>query len=208
LSPYTLSTQAKVSRILDKVREFYELGEKSRDLPKSERSQFDEGCGVDANRMRRARGFAREYGQGALKRFLSLRKPDGLPLHVGYVPYLLIVKDPKERRRLEVAAAKHGWTVPDLIAEIQRRHPTSQGAHGRRVKPPAGLDLGIQQLVTTGILWKNRSDVVVPMVRNCKPKGEGDRRRLQNAATTFEELGTKALELAKALKAILGQRKT
>ena len=34
---------------------------------------------------------------------------------------------------------------------------TGQTAHGGKVKPPVDVETGIQQLVTTGILWANRS---------------------------------------------------
>jgi hypothetical protein len=201
-----LSTQAKVERILDKVQRFYELGEQSFALPKSGRRQFDEEVEVDANRMRRARGFAKAYGKGGLRRFLSLRKPDGLPLHVGYIPHLLTVEDAKERRELEDAVVEHGWTVPDLIAEIRWRHPVRPKAHGRRIKPPVSAEAGIQQVVTTGILWMNRSDVVIGMVRQIKPRAKVDE-RLLDAATQFERLGKKALDAAKELRRIAGPGK-
>ncbi|MGO8745049.1 MAG: hypothetical protein ACLQNE_03580 [Thermoguttaceae bacterium] len=45
-----------------------------------------------------------------------------------------------------------GWTVPET-----RRRRTGQTAHGGKVKPPVDVETGIQQLVTTGILWANRS---------------------------------------------------
>jgi hypothetical protein len=91
------SVQVKIRRILDKVQQFYEMGEKSVDLAPGARRKFDENSPIGPERMRRARCFAKEYNETALKRFMGHRKPNGLPLHVGYIPYLLTVKTVESR---------------------------------------------------------------------------------------------------------------
>jgi hypothetical protein len=90
----------------------------------------------------------------------------------------MTVENAKERQKLEEAAAKHGWTVPELIAAIQRDRPLAPEAHGRTVKSPADVETGIQQLVSTGDLWMNRSEVVMGLVQKCNPKEEASGRLL------------------------------
>jgi hypothetical protein len=186
------SIQVKIRRILDKVQQFYEMGEKSLDLAPGARRKFDENSPVGPERMRRARGFAEEYDdEAALKTFLGHRKPNGLPLHVGYIPYLLTVKDAEKRRAFEEAAAEYGWTVPELIAAIRKTRPKGKNAHGRTVKPPVDVETGVQQLVETGDLWVNRSEVVMKMVR--PGKSAKARQRLLDAAAAFKKLGLRRI---------------
>jgi Arc/MetJ-type ribon-helix-helix transcriptional regulator len=155
--------------------------------------------------MRRARGFAQEYDEAALKRFLGHRKPNGLPLHVGYIPYLLTVKDAEKRQEFEEKAAEHGWTVPELITAIQRDRPLDPKAHGRTVKSPADVETGLQQLVSTGVLWVNRSEVVMELVRSSKSTMA--RQRLLDAVAAFEKLGQRAMEAAEELGRTAGRRR-
>jgi hypothetical protein len=202
------SVQVKVSRILDNVQRFHETGNKSRGLASDARRKFDKKSPIGPERMRRARGFAEEYDEVALKRFLGHRKPNGLPLHVGYIPYLLTVKDAEKRQAFEEAAAKHGWTVPELIAAIRKKRPKEKKkkrAHGRTVKPPVDVDTGVQQLVETGVLWVNRSEVVMKMVR--PGKSAKARQRLLDAAAAFKKLGQRAIEAAKELRRIAGHKR-
>jgi hypothetical protein len=109
----------------------------------------------------------------------------------------------KERRNLEQEAAKHGWTVPDLITAIRRERPLAPEAHGRTVKSPADVETGLQQLVSTGVLWVNRCEVVMELVRSSKPTKA--RQRLLDAAAEFEKLIQRAMKAARKFREVVGR---
>jgi hypothetical protein len=135
--------KAKAKRIIDKLKDYHHLGQlNDRQTPEStfdlavKQSTVDLAVkkGIGINTAFKARAFARHYTQRELEALCRLRRPDGLPLNWAYVPYLLTVKDKRQRAQFEKQAAKIGWTAPELYAEIRRKLPTQRKPGGGR--PP------------------------------------------------------------------------
>jgi len=81
------------------LRRLYELGRQARsDQNSLPIEQFAAAQGLSPHTLRKARAFAREYSPEDLDKLCSLRRPNGLPLHFGYVPYLLSIRDKKARQ--------------------------------------------------------------------------------------------------------------
>ena len=103
-------------------------------------------------RLAVARQFARQYTKAEFAVLISLRKPDGNLLQVGYVPYLLTLKwqtesEKQVRAALQLEAAENGWTAPELGAVIRSRFPKLVGKGGRRAKE-VPVALLIEQTIT------------------------------------------------------------
>jgi hypothetical protein len=149
------SVQVKVSRILDNVQRFHETGNKSRGLASDARRKFDKKSPIGPERMRRARGFAEEYDEVALKRFLGHRKPNGLPLRSPSGSAVAsIVSNP------DVPDGRPSWHPQGAIRQrpegrVQQGIERAESQH--RHHDPAGCRVGVEDKVHRSTPEVNRS---------------------------------------------------
>ena len=174
------------------LRRIYDLGRQSAAiLDANKRKQFDVDNGLNERKASRARAFARRYTPKDLKELCRLRRPDGLPLHIGYLHFLLSVQDTQERQEIQRLAAAQGWTAPALYAEIRRRNPKRRCNHGRTMKKPATPQAGLQQLLAEGEFWRRRCQVVMDAMRTAR-MGQQLRQDAKGAAEAMRELAKEA----------------
>lgn len=159
-APVASATAATARQIEEDVRTWYYRGKKAVGL--SGAGEKDVGppleklvaeAGTNPATLRRARQFARVYTEAQLAALLKLRTPDGLPLGWSHVQELISVADPAERARLQRRAAKGGWTVRTLKAEIQRLNGGKRSRGGRKFAPPGTPDEALRRLTDQGRMW-------------------------------------------------------
>ena len=132
--------------------------------------------GLNAGTLRRWKKFAEVYstepetGRVGMSEFdilCALRRPNGLPLHWGYLPYLLSVKKTKTRREMAQKAADEGWSPARLHAEIRVKEKRPPG-HGRSVTIPTKLEDGPRHVLRESELWLARAKKLVKKL--CSPE--------------------------------------
>ena len=152
--------EAKAARSVATLKRYYEIGQSVR-KPRKLTPELAATHEIDLGTLRKIRQFADQYDKNDLEELCQLRKPDGLPLHWGYILYLLTLpwkpKAAKRRRsRLQAEAARDGWTAPELYAEIKRRFPEQRrGSVGGRPRKSKRLDWLVEKL---NLLLRDLSD--------------------------------------------------
>lgn len=132
-----MSAESRAKRVAKRLRECYRIGQKlneKKDARKSATfrskvtSKFVKQYGVSEYTLRKFAAFAREYKISELNAFCRLKRhKDQMPLHWGYVQFLLTLPSATKYRRrvrkmLAQEAATKGWTPQELYAEIKKRH--------------------------------------------------------------------------------------
>jgi hypothetical protein len=191
---------AKVERMVRTIRDYYALGCKA-ELRTEGTSikEFAEEHGIGEMTMRQARAFARSYNTKDLDRLCSLRRPNGLPLQWGYIPYLLTVKDRQARADLQRRAARESWSAPELYAEIRlrwaKREPKSDA--GRPVKTPKSPTKCLLQIVADGKPWIHRCQQIEKALGTMRRRPRQD--LAHEATKVLLELARHAGALAKQI---------
>lgn len=157
------ATTGKAKRMVDRLRAHHALGRQANESQLSTR-EFADKHGYNEHTMRKIRAFAREYDANGLDRLCALRRPNGLPLQWGHIPYLLTIKDRRQRLRIQERAAREGWTAPILNAAIPSKFRSAAG-HGRTMHRPATAVDGLRQLKTQSEIWLRRCSVNMEAVR-------------------------------------------
>lgn len=211
--------ETKAERIAQRVRDHYAMGRKANAAEANlgtSTTAFAEREGVDPGTLRRWKLFARLYsdkpgtgpnGMSELEELCRLRRPNRLPLHWGFLPYLLSLKNRKKRRSFASEAAKNGWSPARLHLEIRRSEGRLEG-HGRSVELPPRRADAAQQLIREGRLWLARARKLTtelkPQSEAAKPSlaslAEGDRIELLRL---FREIGQECpncVEIIESLK--------
>ncbi len=109
---FPTATEAKAVQMVKRLEDRYRLG-KQADQTQLSLTEFAAGNGLSTHTVRRLRRLAREYTPSEYAELCALRRPGGLPLHVGHLPYLLVVSDKREREKLQRRAAREGWSAPE-----------------------------------------------------------------------------------------------
>jgi hypothetical protein len=158
--------------------------------------------GINDDSLRKARAFAREYDAAALDELCELRRPNGLPLHWGYIPYLLVAGSEARRKTLQRLAAKQGWTPSQLHAEIRRRRPNPVVRVGRPVKKPGSRREALEQLVASARLWLKRRELMRTSLAARRPEDFGveDQHARRDAIAHLKRLAAEATSLAAQLE--------
>lgn len=162
---------AKAKRTVQRVKDHHAMGlEANAEQVKNGTTteEFAATKGVDSGALRRFKLFAKSYSAEQLDEFCNLRRRNDLPLHWGYLPYLLTVKNPKTRTEMAANAADNGWSPARLHAEIRKLEGRPPG-HGRRVELPKNPTDAIQQIVREGNLWLARAKKFVAELASTKP---------------------------------------
>jgi hypothetical protein len=126
--------------MLGRIREAHRLGKVIIDArdQKAKIKELMEQHGLCASTVQKWRLFHEQYSKEELEELCALRRPNGLPLHWGYLPYLLTVHDKRARARIQAEAADKGWPEAVMYAAIKERkigNPTPKRA-GRKRKEP------------------------------------------------------------------------
>jgi hypothetical protein len=159
--PKASSKEARIKKMVQKLLDDYSVGERARDSGDSlETIAADHGLAVVT--VRKLKLFAQKYSRRELRTLCALRRTgSGLPLHFGYVIYLLMAQSAAERRSLAemeanfrqgigrvnsakaardanrvrekfaLKAAKNGWTAPELYSAVVAEYGLKDGHHGR-----------------------------------------------------------------------------
>lgn len=139
----------------ERLKNFYSAGMEMLTVGKKDKARRMELSAkyvISTKRLAVAKQFARKYSKTEFAELISLRKPDGNLLQVGYIPFLLTMpwqteSDKQVRAALQLEAAENGWTAPDLCVIIQSRFPKPESKAGRKSRevPVAVL---IEQSIT------------------------------------------------------------
>jgi len=167
-------------------------------------------AGTNPATLRRARQFARVYTEPQLDALLKIRTPEGLPLGWSHVQELIAVGDRAERMGLQRLAAKEGWTVRRLKAEVHRLHGGKRSLGGRKFAPPGTPEDALRRLSDQGRMWGNLSKQtvlldgfqVIDQLSATEPGTHPERlARLKEAIAVLAEVE----EVARMAKAQLGK---
>lgn len=162
----------RAERMASKLRDNHQLGQTANrecDEYGVSTQQFAEDRGLSEHTVRKLRAFARAYNARELSELCALRRPNGLPLHWGYVIYLLAAQSAAQangqngrltRHRYARLAATKGWTAPQLYAAIRQEFRLSPG-HGRSISIPDDLPAAERQVVSEAQVWRKRLELLV-----------------------------------------------
>lgn len=165
--PSAAGLVARAEQMERKLRQHYALGMQAI-AAQAKRNvstrDFAESRGLSEHTIRKLKAFARSYNQRELDQLCALRRPNGLPLHWGYVGYLLAADSAatkagkhgqEERERLAMLAAKKNWTAPELYAAIRQKF-CRKGGHGRSMVLSDDLETAVRKVQDEGRVWLRR----------------------------------------------------
>lgn len=117
--PNSLSPIRTPSPAIGSIQDFYRLGVAFQNATGRERSPGAADQLADKYRcsqvaIYKARQFAKMYSVTEMRELCLLRNQDGKPLGIGHVDELIQVKKGVDRKRLQKAAAKYGWSSRKL----------------------------------------------------------------------------------------------
>ena len=194
--------EAKAQQIIRKLRRYHHLGQPGD--PKKRRSTVELAAksGIGVNTAFKARAFARLYTQSELDALCRRRRPDDLPLNWAYVPYLLTVKDKRQRAQFEMQAAKLGWTAPELYAEIRRKLPTQRKPGGGwPPNRPRISGSGLSRIIQESKTWLRYCEAIRPaLTARRREKGlQRDIEKREQAIIELRRVARSAEEVANSL---------
>lgn len=196
---------------LGSIRELYELGTKFLKATGGERSpgkaeELAEKYGYSQVAIYKARQFAKMYSQDELEELCSLGESESQPFGIGHVHQLIQVKAAGERKRLQTAAAKHGWSSRKLKEMRKQKLGYDVATNvGRKPRRAEDIDQALLQLAQRAHQWKRWVDALSP---------EGDGRATdfdlgELSATVRDKLNAvtiAARELAETLQRVIRNR--
>lgn len=192
---------------MQRLRDIHKTGQRAKvahDENEVSTEMFADQEGLNAGTLRRWKKFAELYpvepgtGRAGLSEFdilCALRRPNGLPLHWGYLPYLLSITKAKTRREMAQKAADEGWSPARLHAEIREKEKRPRG-HGRSVTIPTRREDGHRLVLRESELWLARAKKLVKML--CS-SGEAEGQPLK------PEVEAVVVETAALLKRVQGK---
>jgi hypothetical protein len=160
-APSQAAVAAKAQRMIGSLRQQHALGKAALLAQTNGVSTAELAAkhGYSEHTMRKIRAFARNFSNLELEELCSSHRPNGLPLHWGYVSVLLAIQGKHgvaARRRFQRLAIREGWTVPRLYREVRERLGVS--GHGRTVHVPAEAEEGLGTLLDGVELLQRRAD--------------------------------------------------
>jgi hypothetical protein len=201
----TPATEAKAERMVNRLRDRYQIGRKA-NRSKLTTSEFSGEHGLSEHTVRKLKRFATEYSVDELEALCQLRRPNGLPFHVGYVGYLLVINDKVERKKIQKQAAAEGWSAQTLAARIPSKYRRSTGGHGRPMQRPTSLSEGLSQIAEEAGRLSRRSEVlrtdVIP-AEHGKRMSQAKRKQVQNTIEILEKLRRELAATERELGSVL-----
>ncbi len=197
-----MATDAKAAQMVERLRHRYEIGQEA-NLTQLSIEEFAAKEGLSSHTVRKLKRFANAYSPEDLNEFCQLRRPNGLPLHFGYVNYLLVVADKVERQKLQQRLAREGWSATELAGRLPRKF-RGASPHGRPMKKPATLAAGLEKAAEEAIRLTRRVQVVRDVVDG-RP-GPKLRERAEEMLTAVTALRRELRSLEKELRDLAAQR--
>ncbi len=202
--------EAKAEAMIGRIWFHYKRGQEANVAQRERRTfpkEFAAEHRVSLNALRWEKRFASRYTERQVKSLCRLRRPNGLPLHWGHVMYLLSVDDKAQRRELELRAAEHGWTAPELNDAIpdEFRHMTQPG-HGRPLRTPRSPASGLRQLRSEADLLVRRAQLMTRVMTSASQQGLSKElgQHVQATAEQLDETAKSARDAARQLRRMLG----
>jgi hypothetical protein len=181
-APQSMGLAARAKRMEYKLRQNDALGQEAMTAGESQKKvstrEFAESRGFSEHAVRKLKTFARAYNRRELDQLCALRRPNGLPLHWGYVGYLLAADSAereagkhgkKEREGLAQLGSKKNWTAPEFYGVIRQKFCRMSG-HGCSMVLPANLETAVRKVQDEGRVWFRRWNpfaYVSPTIGTC-----------------------------------------
>lgn len=153
----------RTQEAIDKLKTYYELGKRAIQLSKATDGTYARGVitqlveetGENKATVNKCKQFAEMYSPTEFKELCKLRRPNGKPIGWGHVTKLLTVpkEDKKLRAKLQLQAAKEGWTARRLEEQIQGNYESESSGMGRRWNLPTSTDQALRQITQRSQQW-------------------------------------------------------
>ena len=146
------------------IRDFYKLGTAFLKATGGERSPgAAEALANEHNcsqvTLYKARQFAEMYSREEVEELCSLRKPNDQPLGIGHIHQLIQVESLGDRKRLQTAAAKNGWSSRRLRDERKKKIGYEVATNiGRKPRRAANPEDALLQLAVHATQWLRWDD--------------------------------------------------
>jgi hypothetical protein len=196
LNLLTQTRLANAERMADRLRQQHALGQAALHVQEDGKSIADLAAkhGYSEYSLRKIRAFARDFSQADVDELCASRRPNGLPLHWGYVPILLAVESKHgvaQRKRFQQRATKHGWTVPELRRAV--RVELGFSGHGRTLSLPENTAAAMESLFENLELLLRRCERLAEAARAKRDKRTCAKcRRLSQALTNARRIAAVA----------------
>jgi len=148
---------------IDKLKTYYELGKRAVKLSNSTAGTYARGVinqlveetGENKATVNKCKQFAEMYSPTEFNELCKLRRPNGKPIGWGHVTKLLTVpqEDKKLRVKLQMQAAKQGWTARRLEEQIQGNYESESSGMGRRWNLPTSKQQALRQISQRSQQW-------------------------------------------------------
>lgn len=153
----------RTEEAIDKLKTYYELGKRAIQLSKATDGTYARGViaqlveetGENKATVNKCKQFAEMYSPTEFKELCKLRRPNGKPIGWGHVTKLLTVptEDKKLRAKLQLQAAKEGWTARRLEDQIQGNYESEASGMGRRWNLPTSEEQALRQVAQRSQQW-------------------------------------------------------
>ena len=172
------ATEAKATQMVKRLEDRYRIGRKAKTTRLSI-AEFAAKEGLSTHTVRKLKRFANAYSPEDLKELCRLRRPNGLPLHFGYVNFLLVVADKEERVKFQQRLAHEGWSAAELSTRIPGKF-RGPSPHGRPMKKPKTPAEGLRQVADEAERLKRRTKIVKELIQ-----GRSGRKLSERAEVTI-----------------------
>ena len=153
----------RTKQAIVKLKGYYDLGKRAQKLSNSSEGIHATGViikmvketGENRATINKCRQFADQYTPAEFKNICKLRRPDGKPIGWGHVTKLLTVPlaDKKLRKKLQMQAAKEGWTARHLNDQIQGEYESESSGIGRKWSLPTSEQQALRQITQRSQQW-------------------------------------------------------
>lgn len=176
--PSLPASQHRFEKIIETLREHYRIGQEAEKHGSTVAYALENG--MSEHTVRKFRAFANGYSQAEFNSFCKLRRPSGLPLHSGYIKYLLAAESlaakrkkngKKERQRFEKLAATNNWSHSQLHAAIRAEYGV-KNPHGRTMVVADDFEVAVHQAIKEGQEWFKRTKVLFERVIKSDPRSK------------------------------------
>jgi len=150
--------------MVERIRQQHRLGRQVIQAREAGKSIADlaERYPYSEHTLRKIRAFAEQYSDSDLDELCEGRRPNGLPLHWGYIPILLAIEAKRgklERKRFQARAIKKGWSVAELRRAMRQKIGIK--GHGRTMAVPEDLNAALQDLAENVDFLQRRCRVLM-----------------------------------------------
>ncbi len=176
--PSLPASQHRFEKIIETLHEHYRIGQEAEKHGSTVAYALENG--MSEHTVRKFRAFANGYSQAEFNSFCRLRRPSGLPLHSGYIKYLLAAESlaakkkkngKKERQRFEKLAATNNWSQSQLHAAIRAEYGV-ENPHGRTMVVAEDFEVAVRQAIKEGQEWFKRTKVLFERVIKSDPRSK------------------------------------